>query len=277
MPTPSDTATSPRPAEREQWVELPQQGRIYTRRWTPESADAAAAPILLLHDSLGSVALWRDFPAALSAATGRSVIAYDRLGFGQSDARHDAPSLRFVAEEAEIQVPALLERLGIERFVAMGHSVGGGMAILCAAHLRARCEALVTIAAQVFAEQLTLQGIRVAKEQFKDAAQFARLARYHGEKARWVLQAWTETWLAPGFANWSLQPDLAGVGCPVLAIHGEQDEYGSPRHARLIGALSTGPARVEVLAGAAHMPHREQPERVLALIAEFLGEPAARA
>ena len=257
---------------RDRWVEHP-QGQIFTRSWAPvEDAKPVVKPssILLLHDSLGCVELWRDFPAALSRATGREVIAYDRLGFGRSASRTGRPPLHFVAEEASVYVPVLLEQLGVSGFIAFGHSVGGGMAVHCAAAFAPRCEALVTVAAQVFSEDRTLGGIRAAKEQFSDPGQVERLASYHGEKTRWVLDAWIGNWLDPGFASWSLADVLPHVSCPVLAIHGELDEYGSTRHPELIGRLSKGPAQVEILPGVGHVPHREQPEQVLGRVAGFL-------
>jgi pimeloyl-ACP methyl ester carboxylesterase len=259
------------PASREQWIDHP-QGRIFARRWGPQNAQKApeVPPIVLMHDSLGSVELWRDFPAALSLATGREVIAYDRLGFGRSDARSGRPSLDFVREEATDVFALLLEQLDVQRCVAMGHSVGGGMAIQCAADFPDRCAALVTVAAQVFPEDRTLSGIRAAREQFRDPAQVERLARYHGDKARWVLQAWTETWLDPDFASWSLVPVLPRVRCPALAIHGEDDEYGSTVHPDLMARHSGGPVERAILPGIGHMPHREQLDEVLRRVAAFL-------
>ncbi|MGN6578816.1 MAG: alpha/beta fold hydrolase [Bordetella sp.] len=258
-------------ASREQWIDHP-RGRIFARRWSPQGVQQppAAPPILLMHDSLGSVALWRDFPAALSQATGREVIAYDRLGFGRSDARSGRLSLDFVREEATDVFALLLDQLGVPRCVAMGHSVGGGMAIQCAAEYADRCEALVTVAAQVFPEDRTLSGIRAAREQFRDPGQVERLARYHGDKARWVLEAWTETWLDPGFASWTLVPILPRVRCPALAVHGEDDEYGSAVHPDLIAQHSGGPVERAILPGIGHMPHREQPDQVLRRLAAFL-------
>lgn len=230
----------------------------------------ASSPIVLFHDSLGCVDLWRDFPVELCLATGRRVIAYDRLGFGRSDPRTGPPPLDFVAEEAAVYFPVIRGQLGLERFIAFGHSVGGGMAVQCAARFAAHCEALVTEAAQVFAEDRTLEGIREAKEQFKNPAQLERLAKYHGQKAKWVLDAWTETWLHPAFASWSLDGVLPQVRCPVLAIHGELDEYGSTRHPRLIGERCGGLAQVEVLADTRHVPHRERAAVVLRLVSEFV-------
>ncbi len=255
------------------WLDHP-DGRLFARVWTP-SSDAGQsmqkAPIVLFHDSLGCVDLWRDLPGSLSAATGRRVIAYDRLGFGRSDPRGDRLAMDFIADEATRYFPLVREQLGIDRFIAFGHSVGGGMAVNCAARFAADCEGLVTIAAQAFPEDRTLQGILVAKEQFKDEKQVERLKKYHGEKARWVLDAWIETWLHPEFASWSLAPVLPQVSSPVLAIHGIHDEYGSVRHPELIRQLCGARVEVEIIPDAYHMPHRERPELVIDLVSAFIG------
>jgi pimeloyl-ACP methyl ester carboxylesterase len=245
------------------------QGHVFSRSWTPPTP-LPAAPIVLLHDSLGCVELWRDFPGQLAMATGRRVVAYDRLGFGRSDARTGRPGLDFVAQEAHEGFAAVREQLGLEQFVAMGHSVGGGMAIHCAAQAGSDCEALVTIAAQAFTEERTLEGIRAAREQFQDPAQVQRLARYHGERAPWVLDAWIGCWLDPAFAHWTLVDVLPGVRCRTLALHGDRDEYGSTRHPTLIGERCGGPTQVEVLPDTGHVPHRERTGQVLGLIEAFL-------
>lgn len=250
------------------WISHP-QGRIFTRIWHGASGKA---PIVLFHDSLGCVDLWRDFPARLAAATGRKVIAYDRPGFGRSDPRQDTLQLDFVADEAERSFPLIRERLGLQRFVALGHSVGGGMAVHCAARYADDCGALITVAAQAYAADETRQGIRIAKEEFRSADQFERLSRYHGEKAGWVLDAWTETWLDPAFGSWSLADVLPMVRCPVLAIHGVRDEYGSARHPEMIAQRSGGPSRIVMMQDTGHVPHRERPDELAALVAEFIAQ-----
>ena len=251
------------------WIVSP-SGRLFARQWQPAAVEEAHAPIALLHDSLGCVDLWRDFPARLAAATRRRVIAYDRLGFGRSGARIGRPARDFVAEEAASGFAALREQLRIGRFAVVGHSVGGGMAVEIAARMSADCVALVTMSAQAFVEDRTLAGLRVARAQFADPAQVERLARYHGDKAAWALDAWLGQWLDPAFATWTLDDALPRVTCPVLAIHGERDEYGSAAHPRRIADGVAGPARVEMLAGVGHVPYREQPELVVRLISEFL-------
>lgn len=269
----NSSVASPNVATLDHWVQHP-HGKIFTRTWTPDEGakqfQFSKAPIVLMHDSLGCVDLWRDFPAQLCRALERPVIAYDRLGFGKSDARIGRPSLDFIAEEAPNYFPALYEQLELERVILLGHSVGGGMGIHCAAQLGTHCEALITIAAQVFAEERTLEGIRAARESFKEPSQRDRLARYHADKTDWVLDAWIENWLDPGFASWSVVGVLPSVYAPILALHGERDEYGTTQHAKLISGLCGGPSQMELLPSIGHVPHREQPQQVIDLLAAFL-------
>jgi len=253
------------------WIAHP-GGRISARVWSPEEPRAAAddSPIVLFHDSLGCVELWRSFPAALCVGTGRRVIAYDRLGFGRSDPRDERPALDFIADESRTYFPTIRQQMGFGRFIAFGHSVGGGMAVHCAADFADACEALITESAQAFPEDRTLQSISAAREQFKAAGQIERLEKYHGNKARWVLEAWTECWLHPDFATWTLEPILPRVTCPLLAIHGVHDEYGTTRHPRMIADLSNGPSRVEIMADTYHVPHREKERGVVELVRDFI-------
>lgn len=246
------------------------QGRLYARSW--RGRDDALPPLLLLHDSLGCVELWRDFPAALCSASGRRVIAYDRLGFGRSAARHDRLRASFVGDESAV-IADLQAQLGFERFVAFGHSVGGGMAIACAAALPQHVAAVVTESAQIFVEDRTRHGIEAAKIQFAAAEQLQRLEKYHGDKAAWVLSAWTDTWLSDDFAAWNLGAELAQLRCPMLALHGDSDEYGSLLHPQRIARFAPQ-ANVQVLAGCGHVPHREQAAQVLRRVVEFLGAAA---
>ncbi|MFL6681899.1 MAG: alpha/beta fold hydrolase [Burkholderiaceae bacterium] len=250
------------------------EGRIFAREWPAVDAGVAAPPLVLLHDSLGCVALWREFPALLARDTGRRVIAYDRAGFGASDARGTRPSLDFIVEEATTWFPIVRRHFGIDRFAVLGHSVGGGMAVNIAARHSDSCTALVTIAAQAFVEERTLSALRAARESFSQAGAMARLERYHGDKAAWVLSAWLDTWLDPAFAHWSLARVLPGARCPVLALHGELDEYGSSAHPAMIARLAGGPARMEMLAGLGHVPQRERPGEIARRVATFLATSA---
>jgi pimeloyl-ACP methyl ester carboxylesterase len=159
-------------------------GHLFVRTWLhTDAANIKQIPIVLLHDSLGCVELWRSFPAALCAATQRRVIAYDRLGFGRSDARHDTLPFSFIDDEPSQGFTALRKALGVERFIVMGHSVGGCMAVQCAGAYAQYCDGLVTISAQAFNEARTRSGIGEASAAFQAREQFAKLEKYHGDKS----------------------------------------------------------------------------------------------
>lgn len=257
----------------EEFIE--QEGALlYAVLWG--GAPAGRTPVVLLHDSLGAVALWRDFPARLAQATGLPVIAYDRAGFGRSTARSEALSPDFIAAEAHGSLQAVLQHFGVAQAILFGHSVGGGMAVSAAAQMPQRVLAVITESAQAFVEERTLEGIRDARASFAEQDQLARLAKYHGndpQQARWVLSAWIDTWLSPSFAQWSLAPMLARLTCPVLALHGDLDEFGTLAHPRMIAGLPcafAGQGQFQVLAQCGHVPHREQPDQVLVAVKDFL-------
>lgn len=244
-------------------------GLIFVREWRAE-AEKAQAPIILLHDSLGCVELWRDFPAHLSARTARRVIAYDRPGFGRSDPAQDRLPLDFIYLECAQSLPPLLDALEVEDFVLFGHSVGGGMAVAGAAHFGARCVGLVTEAAQIFWEENIPAGIRHAQGIFTPGSPpYDRLVKYHGDKAAWVLRSWIDNWLDPGFVL-EFTPSIAKVLCPVLAMHGDRDEYGSLGQPRRLCEQVSGPATLHILPDCGHVPHRDRPGEVLDAVADFL-------
>ncbi len=244
-------------------------GRVFCRSWRP-ATPRADLPVILLHDSLGCVDLWRHFPEALALRLGLPVVAYDRLGFGRSTERDALPSPDFVAEEATRCFPAIREGLGIGPYALFGHSVGGGMALNIAARDRGDCAWVVSESAQAFVEDRTREGIVAARAHFRQPGQLGKLERLHGDKARWVLDAWTEVWLSPAFADWSLDASLGSVRCPVLAVHGDRDEFGSVAFPRRIAAGVAGPSQVEILTGCGHVPHRERQADLLDAVACFV-------
>ncbi|KAA0011378.1 alpha/beta hydrolase [Billgrantia pellis] len=252
------------------------RGILHAVGWMPAEALPGRCPIVLLHDSLGCVALWRDFPERLARRTGRPVVAYDRLGYGRSDPHVGRQPSSFIADEPRQALAAVCERLGLERFVLLGHSVGGCMAVHAAGVHADACEALVTMGAQAFIEPCTLAGIREAERAFADPEQMARLARYHGDKAEWVLRSWVDNWHSEAFREWRLDDALRQVRCPTLALHGEDDEYGSPEQPARIKALTAGPSVAQLLADCGHVPHRECPERLLDALQPFLADPTIR-
>jgi pimeloyl-ACP methyl ester carboxylesterase len=176
----------------------------------------------------------------------------------------------FVGEEADVFFPAVRRALGLTCFSLFGHSVGGAMALMVAASHDRGCDLVITESAQAFVEQRTLAAILTAKEKFSRSEQFNKLAKWHGDKTQWVLDAWTQTWLSPAFASWSLDPHLGKVRCPVLAIHGDLDEYGSVEFPRHIANGVKGPAELAILEGCGHVPHRERQDEVLKIVSEHV-------
>ncbi|WCM48582.1 alpha/beta hydrolase [Pseudomonas sp. WJP1] len=253
------------------WVNTP-YGQVFARCWYPGNHGLAepTAPIILFHDSLGCVELWRDFPSLLAKATNRQVVAYDRLGFGRSDPHPGDWSNDFIREEAQRYFPFVRSSLGIESFIAFGHSVGGAMATNCAALFPEHCLALVTESAQAFVEERTMCGIRIAKEQFQQPGQIERLQKYHGEKAQWVLNAWTQTWLSPTYTDWTVEKGLPTIQCPMLVIHGADDEFGSTLHPHRYASLARGKIEMLVISDCQHVPHRENTQSVIDAVCRLL-------
>jgi pimeloyl-ACP methyl ester carboxylesterase len=242
-------------------------GAFYVKRWSVASGQNLC-PIILFHDSIGCVEMWRQFPANLATALQRPVIACDRLGFGKSSPRFDLPSAGFVTEEAEKFFPLLKNGLGLRNYILFGHSVGGAMAVVAAGLFPGECQGVITESAQAYVEERTLSAIRAAKERFKAPNELAKLEKFHGAKARWVVNAWTETWLSPEFADWSLREDLAQVQCPLLAIHGDRDEYGSDAFPEVLASTRYGEKLIVPNCG--HIPHKEHEKLVIEQINEFL-------
>jgi pimeloyl-ACP methyl ester carboxylesterase len=154
--------------------------------------------------------------------------------------------------------------------ILFGHSVGGAMAVIAASRFADAAVAVITESAQAFVEDRTLAAIRDAKSAFESPGQIERLKRYHGDKADWVLNAWTETWLHPEFAALALDTYLRRLRCPALAIHGDRDEYGSSAHPQRIAETAPTPTDVVIVDDCGHVPHREKPEVVLRAVSTFL-------
>lgn len=248
-------------------------GTVFVKRWRPGGDGVAKrCPVILLHDSIGCVTLWRDFPEFLANTLEREVIAYDRLGYGFSDPYPGPQPLSFIFDEAETTFAKVVEILGLDAFVLFGHSVGGGMAVACAATFPTQCVAVFTESAQAFVEDFTLAGVRQAERAFAEPGQLARLQKYHGDKAEWALRAWFDTWQSPLFQGFTLDEALARILCPLCAIHGQDDEYGTDVHPRRIVALARGVTRLELIPDCGHVPHRTSSAKILDIVRTFLAD-----
>lgn len=233
-------------------------------------ADAAAPTMVFLHESLGCIETWREFPAFLAEAAGLDAIVYDRLGYGLSAPMSDAPrTKRYLHVEAE-RLFALLDALGIGDVVLFGHSDGGSIALLAAAMQPTRVKAVITEGAHVFVEEETLEGVRIAKALMAKTDLPTRLARYHGDKVARLTSAWIDTWLSPGFRDWNIEADLRFARCPALLIQGEDDEYGTPAQVDSIVKAWGGKAEALLLPKARHTPHREATKAVMDAVTTFL-------
>lgn len=240
------------------------------------AASRSGAPTLvLLHEGLGCVAMWRDFPEKLAQATGCGVFAYSRAGYGGSDPIELPRPLDYMEHEAQRVLPEVLAAAGIDAPVLLGHSDGGSIALMYAAHAASRpdlpaCRGLVLAAPHVFCEDVSVQSIARARDAYEHGDLRARLQRHHQDNVDVAFWGWNRAWLDPGFRTWNIERFLPGVCAPVLLIQGTEDEYGTAAQLRAIERGTAAMVETHLLAGCGHAPHRDQPAQLLALIADFV-------
>lgn len=246
--------------------------RLEWRRIRPPSSrdDLDRPTLVLLHEGLGCCALWRAFPSALVRRTGMAAFAYSRAGYGRSSPGRRPLPLDYHRSEALEVLPKVLAAAGISRPVLIGHSDGGTMALIYASAARPPPPAVVTMAAHVFVEELTLQGIEAAREAFTTTELRQRLSIYHGDNVDSAFWGWCDAWLSPPFRAWNVEDVLPAIPCPLLVIQGADDHYGTAAQVEAIAGQVSGPAEPLILPQCGHAPHLEQPERTCTAIAEFL-------
>jgi pimeloyl-ACP methyl ester carboxylesterase len=234
-----------------------------------EVADLPGDPerraMVLLHEGLGSVGLWRDFPQALRDATGRRVIAFSRFGHGRSDPPRTPRTPAFFAEEAHDVLPAVLAQLDAPEPLLVGHSDGASIALVHAA--RHPVSGLVLLAPHVVLEESMVPPIRDTLREFEEGGLRDRMARHHDDPDA-AFHGWCDVWLDPAMREWSLEPDAAAVSAPTLLIQGADDEYASLDQLDRIEARVRGPVSRLVVPGG-HSPHLEQPDAVIEAVAAF--------
>jgi pimeloyl-ACP methyl ester carboxylesterase len=245
------------------------RGRSLEARWWNPAARDVDDPVVLLHEGLGSVSLWRDFPEQLAAATHRAVFAYSRAGHGTSDPPAEPRTARFMHEEAIDWLPDVLDSAGIDRAVFLGHSDGGSIALIFAATYSSRASALMLEAAHVFVEDISIASIERMRREYQTAGLRRRLAKHHAD-VDGAFCGWNDVWLSPEFRDWNLETYLPRVTAPTLVIQGEDDEYGTLRQVDRIAGQLAGPVETLILRDCGHSPHRDQPSRVLAAMQTFL-------
>jgi pimeloyl-ACP methyl ester carboxylesterase len=239
------------------------------------AGDASRPTLIFLHEGLGSLAMWRDFPAKLAQATGAPAVIYSRWGYGRSDPLTAPRETRYMHDEALITLPALREKLALEDVVLVGHSDGASIALIHAGSGHWPVRALVLEAPHVFVEDISIAGIAAARQAYATTDLRQRLARYHDDVES-AFRGWNDIWLDPAFRSWNIEEYVPGVHRPVLAIQGEEDQYGTLAQ---VGAIERGVAgRFEklVLANCGHSPHRDQEQAVLTAMADFIARYAKR-
>jgi len=243
--------------------------RIRIHHLTP-ALQSPKAPLVFLHEGLGCIEMWRDFPERLCALTGRAGLLFDRRGYGGSDKLSGRWPYDYLVQEAGIYLPEVLDACGIARAVLVGHSDGGSIALLAAALHRSRVCAAVTEAAHVFVEDVTLAGIRQTVASYQSTDLKTRLAYYHGDNTECVFRRWADTWLAADFQPWNIEAYLPRVTCPLLILQGQEDEYATADQVRRIAAGVSGPSVVDLLPDCGHIPHFQAPKAVLAKMVPFI-------
>lgn len=231
--------------------------------------EGAGAPLVFLHEGLGSLAMWRDFPARLCAALGRRGLVYSRPGYGRSTPR-DAQEfwgLDFMHRQAHEVLPALLAALNVTaKPVLFGHSDGGSIALLHAA--RFPVAGAVVMAPHILVEDLSVASIEQARVAYETTDLKQRLAKYHDDPDS-AFYGWNRIWLHPPFKQWSIEDEIGAIACPLLAIQGLDDEYGTLEQIRGI-ARRVPQTRLLELPDCGHSPHRDQPEAVIAAAGAWL-------
>jgi len=239
----------------------------------PERADAPL--IVFLHEGLGSVSMWKDFPQRVCEAAGCRGLVYSRYGYGQSTARplREAWPVDFMHREAHEVLPALFEVLGVnahhDKPVLFGHSDGGSIALLYAARYPDRAAGVVAAAPHIFVEDISVASIAQARQAYLESDLRARLGRHHQDvdSAFW---GWNDIWLKPDFRAWNIEHELNRITCPVLAIQGMDDEYGTLEQVRGIRRRAPQTELLEI-PDCGHSPHRDQPATVVQAVARFVG------
>ena len=226
--------------------------------------------LVFLHDSLGAITTWRDFPGQLGQAVGCDVLIYDRQGYGRSDHFGPAPRQADYMHKEAVVLNGLLGREGIKEAILFGHSDGGTIALLAAAMFPERIAAVITEGAHVFVEDVTLTGIRAAQRQYATTDLPQRLRKHHGDRTEALFHAWTGTWQAPFFRDWDIVREITAIRCPVLVLQGVDDAFGTEAQVDAIVGAVGGRARKYMVPGAAHTPHKEAPAITRELVVAFL-------
>lgn len=233
--------------------------------------DPTKPTIVLLHEGLGSVSMWRDFPDKLAVATGAPVFLYSRAGYGKSSGSPLPWPTSYMHREALDVLPRVIATAGIGDHVLLGHSDGGSIALIYAGGAaRHGLKSVVTMAAHAFNEEVCVKSIAMARDAYAATDLRQRLARYHGDNVDNAFRGWNDVWLSPDFWHWNIEEYFPRISVPLLAIQGLDDEYGTEKQVDAIVSQVKGPAEKLMLPNCKHSPHRDQTQAVLDALRGFL-------
>jgi len=232
---------------------------------------ASATTLVFLHEGLGSVSMWRDFPARLADATGCAALVYSRFGYGASSPCRLPRPLSYMHDEGLVHLPELITAAGIKDHVLIGHSDGGSIAVIYAgAAARPGLRGMALMAAHVFTEEINVKSIGDIRISFDEGDLRRRLQRHHGDNTDCAFNGWCDAWLDPDFMHWNIEDYLPAVTVPLLVLQGADDQYGTLAQVQAIEMKSGGPAKSMLLPDCGHSPHREAADATLGAMIAFI-------
>jgi pimeloyl-ACP methyl ester carboxylesterase len=245
--------------------------RLHAKSITPSKNFASRSTLVFLHEGLGSVSHWKDFPKRLCNKIGCSGFLYDRSGYGKSEALRESRPLDYLHNEALNVLPQVLNQCKISDPILIGHSDGGTIALLFASEFSEVVKGVITEAAHVFIEEITLRGIKKSLNAFKEDQELKnKLIKYQGAHAEQILSDWKNIWLSPEFRHWNIEEYLIDITSPVLVIQGEDDDYGSIKQVEAIVGQVSGFSQKLIIPNCGHRPHHQAREIVLREMTRFI-------
>ena len=228
-------------------------------------------PILVfLHEALGCIEMWKNVPNYLCEKTGYRGLVYDRIGFGKSSDLNKNRTINYLHDSALNELPLVLSlAIPNQEYILVGHSDGGSIALIHASEQPELLKAIITEAAHVFVENETIKGIKLAKSAWLQG-KLDGLNRYHGEKTESLFLAWANTWLNNGFKYWNIEYLLPSINCPIFAIQGSDDQYGTEKQLNLITSLIPKNATSEMVQNCGHTPHKDEKEKIIHIMSNFI-------
>lgn len=237
----------------------------------PDNLKNNLPPLIFLHEGLGCIEMWKDFPEKLCNALGAYGLIYERKGYGNMADRFGRKwPYDYLVKEATIYLPAFLKACNIKNAILVGHSDGGSIALIGAAERGDMIHSVITEAAHVFVEDITTLGIKEVVDNYENKNLKEKLARYHGKNTDTIFYRWADTWLDPEYRQWNIESFMPRITCPLLVLQGEDDEYATSAQVQKIKNQVSGPVKTKLVPNCGHIPHFQAGEKVLEIMKDFI-------